>query len=190
MHQRLFCKPTDTKKVFSKNNIQFRSLDLGTDISLIHDWVTQPYTHRFWQLNVSREKVYALYKNILRDPDGHSFIGLWDHQPICQVDVYRVMADEVHNHIPDAMENDCGMHLLMAPAKYPVTGLTRSVLTTFLHFYFSFPGAQIMYGEPDIENDKANQLVKSCGFTFLKNIPMSYKTANLYSITKQQFQQQ
>jgi RimJ/RimL family protein N-acetyltransferase len=49
-----------------------------------------------------------------------------------------------------------------------------------LCFLFSFDDIQNIYGEPDIENSKANALVKKAGFRFLKRQRLSYKTANIY----------
>lgn len=190
MSSPIFCKLEPAKQnqiLFQCGGICFRSLQLENDISIIHEWVTQPYAHQFWQLNEPVEKIYQLYQSIMENPDGHSFIGLMKGVPVCQVDVYRIWADEVHHHIPDAKENDCGMHLLMAPVKQPISNLTDRVLISFLAFYFSFPVAEIMYGEPDSKNLKAISLIRRNGFQFLSEIAMSYKMASLHSITKQQF---
>jgi acetyl CoA:N6-hydroxylysine acetyl transferase len=167
--------------------ISFRSLQLGADIDFIHRWVNLEYAKRFWQFAHSPQKVYDDYNHILQNPDSHSFIGLLNNAPICQVDIYRVHKDELRNHLDDLTPDDTGMHLLMAPRENTLKDLSLHCLVAFLQFYFSFPPAIRMFGEPDVENTGANKLVQRAGFELLKTIQLSYKTANLYSITKQQF---
>ena len=53
-----------------------------------------------------------------------------------------------------------------------------------------FPEAETLYGEPDAANTPANLAAKRAGFQFQKTIQLSYKTANLYAITKDQFHQE
>lgn len=153
---------------------------------MIHQWVNMDYTKAFWRLAIDKQQLYALYYSIQRNSNGHSYIGLLDEQPICQFDVYRILADEIKKHIP-ATENDCGFHLLMAPNEKPISGLSVAIVHTYLSYFFGFPEATVMYAEPDIRNHRSNRIVQRAGFRFHHPIEMSYKTANLYSITKQQF---
>jgi GNAT acetyltransferase-like protein len=191
---KLFCKPD---KNFSSNNlfqnaipeigiIAFRSLDIAKDLDTIYDWVNQDYSRQFWQMNGSRELLKNTYLNILSNPHAHSFIGSLNDTAICQIDLYQVLNDELSNHV-EANDSDCGLHLLMSPPDQRIKGLTLIFFKTFLAFYFSFPEAIRMFGEPDKENIKSNQLVINSGFEFMKTIGLSYKTANLYCITKTQF---
>ncbi len=187
----LFCKPSNGvepyKSLFTYGPVSFRSLDLELDLHLIHPWVTHPQAKEFWQLDESIDKVEEIYADILENPNGHSFIAAYNDRPVAQVDVYRVLEDEVKEHLPGATLNDCGMHLLMAPAENKIKSLTTTILAAFLQYYFSFSQAEKMYGEPDRKNHKAIQLIRKLGFVFLKEVPMSYKTASLHSITKSQF---
>jgi hypothetical protein len=169
-----------------QKEISFRSFDLDLDLEMIHRWVNMDYTRQFWRLSWTKDKLYELYYSIQRNSNGHSYIGLLDRQPVCQFDVYRVLADEIARFMPTGPQ-DCGFHLLMAPNTNPVPGLSLSVITSYLDYFFSFPQATAMYAEPDIHNHRSNQLVKRAGFRFQHQILMSYKTANLYSITKEQF---
>lgn len=170
-----------------QKTISFRSFDLQKDTDLIHQWVNQPYALPFWQLDGNRERVYDLYYNIQRNSNGHSYLGLLDDQPICQFDVYRVLADELRLFVT-ADENDCGFHLLMAPNEKPVPGLTVMIVESFLQYFFSFPQAKRMYAEPDLTNRRSNRILQRVGFSYHHAIEMSYKTAKLYSITRDQFQ--
>ena len=54
-------------------------------------------------------------------------------------------------------------------------------------YYFSFPEAERMYAEPDITNPRSNRILQQVGFQFIESIKMSYKTANLYVLTRDRF---
>ncbi|HSZ87387.1 MAG TPA: GNAT family N-acetyltransferase [Puia sp.] len=193
----LFCKPIripyENEILFfshfriDEKLIVFRSLQLSTDISFIHEWTNRDYAIQFWNFAESRHKIADHYFEILKSPYFHSFVGLLGDQPVCQVDIYNVLADELCKHISQPKGDDSGMHFLMAPMDKRIPNLSTYSFCAFLEFYFSFPMALRMFGEPDEKNIKANKLVVRVGFQFLKTIQLSYKIANLYSITKNQF---
>jgi hypothetical protein len=167
-------------------SLQFRSFDLKGDLAFVHEWVNMDYTRTFWQMRGSIGLLRACYQCIQQNPFAHSFIGLYGGSPVCQFDIYQVAADELANHV-DYEFADTGFHLLMAPNKQPVHELTVTLVNAFLDFYFSHPGSGKMFAEPDIENLKSIDLLQRSGFTEMKTIEMSYKTAHVYSLTKDQF---
>ncbi|MDE3212212.1 MAG: GNAT family N-acetyltransferase, partial [Bacteroidota bacterium] len=95
---RLFCKPIDFdhdekplyhSRAFSLNGaVSFRSLTLDTDIDFLYEWVNKPYSKRFWQLEGSKSILYNTCRETLDNPHAHSYIGCFNHQPVCQVDLY------------------------------------------------------------------------------------------------------
>jgi len=192
----LFCKPPvhSDSFLFSINNkecsneIAFRSFDLDRDLDTIYEWVHQPYAKRFWQLNACKDELRALYTEIQTNLQTHSFVGLSNQQLVCQIDLYNTVADELKDHTEHHPGN-CGLHILMLPPRQLSKGLSECMLRTFVQFYFSFPAANCLYGEPDCRNTAANMLAKKAGFHFLKQVTLTNKTANLYEITKEQFQQ-
>lgn len=167
-------------------DLSFRSFDLAGDLPLIHTWANMDYTRSFWQMRGSIGLLRACYQCIQQNPYAHSFIGLYEKSPVCQFDIYQVAADELANHV-DYDPIDTGFHLLMAPRKQPIHHLTASLLQAFLDFYFSHPGSGKMFAEPDIQNLKSIHLLEHAGFTKIKTIEMSYKTAHVYSLNKNQF---
>jgi hypothetical protein len=193
---RLFCKPSSellgSEILFSKfssdlvDYVSFRSLDMEKDIDFIHNWVNKPYAIEFWKMNGSKDHLTQTYSSIIACSYAHSFIGLLGDKPVCQIDVYRVLADELANHL-SANPEDCGMHLLMGPNHRQVRGLTRIMVAGFLKFYFSFPIAHVMYGEPDTNNHKARKVVSDLGFEYLYEAELSYKTASVYKLTRENF---
>ena len=191
----LCCKPLpgarESQILYERNfyeigNISFRSLDLSMDLKMIHDWVNKDYSKQFWQLHGSRALIENTYYSIQQNPGTHSFIGLHNGKPVCQIDIYLVAFDELGDHVL-AGKQDTGMHFHMAPPMKPIPGLSLMLMRSFLAFYFSFPDAENMFGEPDAENDKANRLVERAGFRFIRPITMSYKRANLWVCTREEF---
>lgn len=194
MSHRLFCKPLPgmqpseilfyLSNKHSNNSIAFRSLDIENDIDIIHNWVNQPYSRRFWQMNVDKQSLIESYTILINNPLSHSFIGLFNDKMVCQIDCYSIAADELKDHV-EVTAGNCGLHILMCPPRELTKDLTETMLKAFIKFYFSFSAAEILYGEPDERNTAANIAAKRSGFEFQKCIQLSYKTANLYSITKQ-----
>lgn len=189
---RLFCKPDTPGMLYSRHfpaidgTICFHSLDLDQHLSVIHDWVNRWYATRFWQMNGSYHLLRSCYQCIQQHPYAHSFVGYYNGALICQVDLYAVASDELKSHI-EYDQNTCGFHLLMAPNKEPVHGLTGCLLQTFLEYYFSFQQAKFMYAEPDTRNGKSIALLERTGFTRLQTVTMSYKTAHIYRLTREDF---
>ncbi len=156
------------------------------DLKMIHEWVNKNYSKQFWQLHGSEALIENTYTAIQENPSTHSFIGILNDKPVCQIDIYLVSADELADYIL-ADVNDAGMHFHMAPVTRAVKGLSVLLMSSFLNFYFSFPESGRMYGEPDEENIKANKLVEKVGFEFVKSITMTYERANLWVCTRERF---
>ncbi len=188
----LFCKPP------AKSNLVFehhypsgqicalRSLVIKKDINILHHWVNEPYAKAYWQMDGPKQQLQSVYQSVLKNPNGHSFIGLLDEELVCQIDLYRVQSSDLGRYIRHQY-HDCGMHLLMAPVTFPVPGLSRMVMETFLRYYFSFPEAENLFAEPDIHNHKACKLLGKSKFSFVQNIMLTDKAASLYLITRKQF---
>jgi RimJ/RimL family protein N-acetyltransferase len=94
----------------------------------------------------------------------------------------------------DTTPNDYGIHLLMSPYKELLSktalglkGLSVHVLVTMLDFLFSFKSVTRIIAEPDSENKAANCLAQNACYRFMKEIQLSYKTANLYSYDREDF---
>ena len=56
-----------------------------------------------------------------------------------------------------------------------------------LEHYFSFPAHERMYAEPDVNNQRSNRILREVGFRFIETVQLSYKTANLYVIRREQW---
>lgn len=162
-----------------------KPLCLDRDIPIIHRWVNEPYAHKYWQMQGGIDELYAHYEKFLDSGVGYSLMFSLKDKPVAQIDFYDVTADEIRD-LYDAMPGDHGIHVLMAPYEKPVPRLSANVVITCLSFLFTLSIDRII-GEPDAENERANELVKRVGFRFVKQVQMSYKTANLYSYSREDF---
>lgn len=167
--------------------LSFRSFS-PQDILLIHKWVNESYSARFWQLKgYSLHALKEMFAENMRHPSRHILVGSYDRKPVCEVDVYLIQADELYLHIPNASCADCGIHFLMAPPRETFKGLSVLMLRAFMDAYFAYPYAGDLYAEPDELNTLANKLALNAGFTFIKKINLPDKMANLYRISRQEF---
>jgi RimJ/RimL family protein N-acetyltransferase len=156
-------------------------------MDFIFEWVNQEYAKRFWQMDGRPiRQLQQTYEYILLSDFAQSFVALLHDAPVCQVDVYHALQDEV-SLLYDAQEGDYGVHFLMAPYTRPISSLSSCVFQTFLEFFFSYTEVNRIIGEPDADNVHANRLVRKLGFCFQKQVSMSYKTANLYICTNDSF---
>ena len=169
----------------SDQKLEIRPLHLARDIRLLHSWVNLPYARAYWQMQGPVGRLYRHYEDFLNSGKGYSLMVFLQGRPVAQSDFYQVMSDELKEHYA-CQENDYGIHLLMGPCHTPIKGLTPNVMLTLLAFLFSLSIERVA-GEPDIRNEKANRLVESIGFRFVKTIEMSYKTANLYLLERDDF---
>src|ERR1700730_1007532 len=70
--------------------ISFRSFRLETDLSMVHQWNNLDYSRDFWQMRGSAGLLRSCYQCILQNPFAHSFIGLFNREPVCQFDIYKI----------------------------------------------------------------------------------------------------
>jgi hypothetical protein len=174
----LFCKPSPKSGVLYERSLnqagclKFRSLVIKKDLKILHHWVNEPI-----------EQLRSIYQFILKNPNGHSFIGLLNEELICQIDLYRIQTSDLGKHFSSQL-NDCCVRLLMAPQ---VSMLNQKVMETFLCFYFSYHDADRLYSEPDIHDHKACRLLEQSGFLFSRNVMLPDKAASIYFITRKQF---
>ena len=186
----LYCKPQSKENLSIKEipggMISLQSLQIEKELPVIHRWVNLPYTQTYWQMAGTYEKLEATYHDIQENPHAHSFVGYLGEELVCQMDLYQIGTDELSNHLPGEGDQ-CGIHFIMAPLSNRIPGLSIQLFQLILHYYFSFQQSKKMFGEPDHQNKKANDLVNSIGFQFLRPLQLSYKKANLYVIEKQMF---
>lgn len=177
--------------LFQKNcghlTIKVKPLCLTRDIRPLHRWMNMEYAKLFWQMNWPYSKLYKHYEWFINSGIGYPLMFFINNKirPVALMDVYLARKDEVAQHY-DAGAEDFGVHLLMGPNNKRIPALTTNIMITGLSFLFSL-GVERIIGEPDVNNKNANALVKRVGFKWIKQIELSYKTANLYFCEKKEF---
>jgi RimJ/RimL family protein N-acetyltransferase len=177
----LFCKPPGRNIFYrSGEGISFRTLHLWQDTDTLYRWVNLSYA-AFWDMAGGPEEIPGYYRPYLKAPDTHAIIGMYRSHRVCLIDLYQVVTSELGKWLT-VNENDCGMHLLMAPPGERPTGITDRVMRSFISWYFSFPRSGCLYAEPDIHNHQACRVLERSGFRFIRNIVLPDKAASLYRI--------
>jgi RimJ/RimL family protein N-acetyltransferase len=176
----------NTSAVSQAPEVSWEIIDLAKHLPIIYEWVRLPYSKMFWQMDhLSFDELHEHYNQILNGSNGTSLIGTFNGSPICQVEVYDCIHDEISQHY-HAWPGDIGLHFLMAPlTANKIHGISFLMMRSMLSLLLSSNDILRVMGEPDIRNEKANTLVRKAGFRFLKQIDMSYKQANLYECTRE-----
>jgi hypothetical protein len=167
-------------------SVSLRPLCLDTDLPIIYKWVNQEYIKGFWPMNGPIQELGQTYSYIMESDFAQSFIALVNDVPTCQVDIYHALQDEASLYY-EARPGDYVIHLLMASPNLVIPNLSLSILQACLSHFFSYPEVKRVIAEPDTENEQDNKLVAKAGFRLLQKVSMSYKVANLYTCTKENF---
>lgn len=169
--------------------ISLRPLNLTTDIETVFEWVNQEYAHRHWQKdNGPVRQLRQTYELILHSDFAQSFTGFMNDIPVCQLDVYHAPKNEI-SLAYNAHPGDYGINILLSPAYEKASGYSVCMLLTFLEYFFLQEEVHRIVGEPATDDLPANELLSILGFQFHKRINLSYKRANLYTCTKDNFRE-
>ncbi|NBM19918.1 GNAT family N-acetyltransferase, partial [Streptomyces sp. GC420] len=164
-----------------------RPLDPRRDCGLLHRWVTHPKS-AFWMMqdhtppDVERE-----YTAIAGSAHHDAFIGLHEGRPAFLVERYDPAEVELKG-LYDALPGDVGMHFLCAPARTPLHGFTRAVITTVMAFLFDDPATARVVVEPDIRNKAVHALNAAVGFEVVGPLRKPEKEALFSVCTRKQFE--
>ncbi len=163
-------------------------LDAERDARLLHAWVTHPRSV-YWEMqDASVADVAREYAEIVQNPHHDAFIGLSDNEPQFLVERY----DPQHSplaELPEIVEGDVGMHVLVAPTDSPRHGFTRAVMREVMRFCFADPAVRRVVVEPDARNTAIAALNAAAGFVVLRQVELPTKTAALSVATRASFAQ-
>jgi siderophore synthetase component len=163
---------------------RLRALRIPDDIPVVHAWVSQEYA-KYWGLSgQSVERVAEAYVGIACSAEV--YLGFYHDEPAFLVECYRPSRHTLGEHYP-VSAGDRGMHVLVAPAEFPVPGFTWSVFSVVMDFMFSDPATSRVVVEPDIRNAGIHALNRRAGFRYAKLIELPNKTAHLAFCTRQQY---
>ena len=169
--------------------IGIRPLCLCSDIETIFDWVNLEFARQSWNKDDGpMRQLKQTYELILHSDFAQSFVAVMNDNLVCQLDVYNAAKNEI-SLAYQAHPGDYGINILMSPAFDKASGLSVSILQTFMDYFFSMDEVKRIIGEPAIEDLPAHELLGVLGFQIQKKINLSYKYANLHTCTKDNFRQ-
>ncbi|MGI5244087.1 GNAT family N-acetyltransferase [Dactylosporangium sp. CA-139066] len=171
---------------YRRGDFALRPLDVARDAPVLLGWVTHPKAVHWMMQDADLAAVTAEYRRIDEHPHHDAFLGLHRGAPAFLAERY----DPAFVELPglfDAEPGDVGMHFLTAPARTPVHGFTRAVITTVMAWLFDDPATRRVVVEPDVRNTAVHALNAAVGFTAVGPIVKPEKTALLSLCTRAQF---
>lgn len=179
----------NTKVVFSTTiadfgTIELRLLDIENDIEILHHWVNQEYAQYWGMLGKTLEQVRTEYEKIITHSDV--FIGIVNGSVSFLLERYNPKEDLIGKYY-NVKKYDCGIHIIVAPAKKPVHQFTWHIFSTIMKFIFSDLTVQRIIVEPDIRNKKMFAICHRIGFENAEVVTLPHKTAQLAFCTRSQF---
>ncbi len=176
-----------TKSYPSFGTIAFRRLDIAQDIPMLHAWVNKEYAV-FWGLqDTTLTQVKEEYENLIARENYEVLVGLYNGNPAFLLERYHPQNDPIGKYY-HAREDDCGIHVLVAPAERPVADFTWYIFRTITDLVFDDPKVQRVLVEPDIRNKKMFAICERIGFTLDAIVSLPHKTAQLAFYTRAQYQ--
>lgn len=172
-----------------ERKLKIRPLDPVQDKDMVVAWVRSPHAN-FWNMQGMLEnEIGDFYANMQRTNHAKAFIGSLDDNPLFLLEIYDPASDEIMKFY-DCQKGDIGMHFLIKPkGQQIVHGLSFYVIYHILSFIFQNDSVKRVVIEPDIRNEKVHILNKKVGFSYIKQIELSYKSAYLAVCLKDKFLQ-
>ncbi|WP_017615992.1 GNAT family N-acetyltransferase [Nocardiopsis salina] len=165
-----------------------RPVDPDTDVPMLHRWLTDPKSSFWLMTGASEEDVDRMFRATADSEHEHAYIGEWEGEPRFLAELY----DPARSELKDAYtvrRGDVGMHFLVAPTDTPVSGFTRSVITTVMELAFADPATDRVVVEPDVRNGPVHELNAAMGFRVDRTVFLGEmdKDAYLSFCSREQF---
>ncbi|MCB5183340.1 GNAT family N-acetyltransferase [Streptomyces antimicrobicus] len=158
-------QPVHTQAVEGFGTVTLTPVDPAVDAPLLHSWVTQERA-RFWGMaGASVELVQEIYEDVDRRDTHHAFLVRLDGEPVALFQSYDCAEDRV-SECYEVQPGDIGVHLMVGPARDGArAGFSAALISVFIAYVASLPGARRIVGEPDAGNTKALARLERSGFT-------------------------
>lgn len=180
--QSILC-PALTDPVFDryfseeKVRVTIRPLDLDRDLEMLHDWFHREHAKPIWQMDWTIDRLEDFYRELLPDPNSHSYIGEVNGEPIFNVEVYWPTRDILGDYY-DVAPDDYGTHLFIAPVE-KLKKRSSLVSQAIVDWLFCHPGIKRLVGEGSVDSLPALMNKIHLGFKLQGVIEMPHKKANL-----------
>ncbi|MDN5745998.1 MAG: GNAT family N-acetyltransferase, partial [Nocardioidaceae bacterium] len=160
--------------------ISIEPLDVDRDLALVHAWVTHPRS-RYWMMQGwSVDKVRADLVATVEHPHHDAWLGYLDGRATFLMETYDPAYADGLGDLPELQPGDGAMHVLVSPPIGPVLpGLTTAIFDALMAFCFADPSVRRIIVEPDVANHAIRAKNRAAGFTELREISLTGKTAML-----------
>lgn len=165
--------------------IDIRPVDLRKDLKMLHHWFNLDYAKTFWKMDGPIRDLEAFYISLIDMEYSHAYIGLVNGEPRFTFEPYWPMKDIV-GACYDALPDDYGMHLLVAPAERNVR-YTEQSTEALMHFLFQHNKLGRCIGEADVKADATHKVITRVGFTLQKIIQQPHKLSKLTTCYREDF---
>ena len=156
--------------------LQLRIICLPDDIACICPWIYDAYAAGRASQQPLNEKLLEMYSNFNRSNQAQALMVLVHAEPVCLVDVYNAVKDEVSCGYK-ARDGDYKIRLLVKPQKKDIPGLYNNLLRTILKYCFRYPEVKRLILELDNPDDVVP--AKEAGMHFLQKIKKPWNELNL-----------
>ena len=187
------CRPIDSqikpdvvyRRIYPSDGyfLIIRPFFIPVDLPVIFDWHTKRYAGRIWKNVSPRAELSQTYQEILESDYAQSFMCHLNDTPICQVDIERVIDNELFRQ-DMILSGDYQIRIVVSPQLRKFKHAFVNVVRLFLEYFFSFREVHRVLTHLDEEYQQANKLLFKAGFDFLERVQRSDHMANLYGCSR------
>ena len=157
-----------------------RPVDPPGDLELLHEWMNDPETALYWELDGPAGRVAAHLREQERLPYTAAYVGVLNGLPMSYWELYRADLDPLLAGRYPAQACDAGIHLLVGPAGQRGRGIGSALLgDTARRALAAFPQASRVLAEPDVRNVRSVRAFVRAGFRHAAEIDLEGKRAAL-----------
>ena len=170
-----------------KKTLWARRVDLDLDLDTIHLWMNRPHVAEFWNMAWEKEKIADYLQASQAKKGFDSYIAMAEDEPLAYFELYQPHADPV-GQTYDIAEGDLGLHVLIGEEKYQRRYIIR-LSTLMMRLVFSHhPDTIRVIGEPDVDNQQVQSVMRFVGFKFIKNVTLPDKIGALHGLYRTDFE--
>lgn len=168
------------------SNIHFsvRILQPGRDIPVIYRWMSMEYADSLVARNSPPDRLDESYTCMLESDFTQPYMGLVNDIPVCELDICKARMSLTGIYYP-AQKGDYSVNLLLAPLVSQDHAL--ALMHIWMKYFFSFPEVDRIVTDIEKGSEWLHTLFSRAGFSFLQEIQLPYKEADLYACTRDSF---
>lgn len=164
-------------------NLTLRPVEVDKDLTVLHDWLTDPRAQAWGLVGADRETVAAEYRRMESTPSERAWLVHEDDRALAMIELYDPACSLLAAAYP-VRDGDAGLHVFLASADHPVPGTSRIVMAAALDLVFSDPTVRRVVVEPDTTNEAIRRINRWAGFTEIGDVQLPDKTACLSMVNR------